>query len=331
MLGFFPNAATSIGDDEIEGAQVDTNAPVMNGRISLDLVTHELISVSWDAATDNVGISNYQYSFNGAEYTNNGTARSVTQSGFAAQSSNTFMVRSVDQAGLLSAPLTTTITTLEAPKPVLPSYLPPPSAATRSYDWLRGAIVRWSHRDNLGDMLDDFIMLAEKRINGDLEARLQVAATTIRTTPKLDGVLLPFDIAEIKALAIPGYPPLEYLAPDNFDAHHLRREAGTPKYYTVFGPYLHMAPVPNAEYDLACAYRQKIPSLLDAAGGVNWLIREQPDIYLSACMLEVFDFTKNFAEQGTWEKKYALAVDALNGNDWNMAASLRIRTDTRTV
>lgn len=309
----------------------DTQDPVMSGGIIIDLLTSDTIGVSWQAATDDRGIRNYEVSFDGVTFQNNGTATSVIRNGLKPATGYPFSVRANDDAGNTSAPLSVLITTLEAPAPMLAAFVPSSKASSRSYSWLRDSIARWSHRDNLGDMMDDFIMLAERRINGDLEARLQVAATTIRTTPNLDGALLPADIAEIKALVVPGYAPMEYLPPDAYNAHRLRDEFGVPQFYTVFGAYLHMAPTPNAAYDIACAYRQKIPSLLDEADGVNWLIQEQPNIYLAACMLEVIDYTKNFAEQDTWARKYAMAVDAVNGSDWGMASSLRIRTDTRTV
>lgn len=311
---------------------VPTDAvPVMVGAIRIDSTTSSTIAFSWADATDDLGVVSYQYSINNGEWISTGTARSAVVGDLQPATGYAVAARAVDTSGQFSLPLFLTIATLAEPPPPLPDPTPAPTAASRNYAWLKLAIERWSHRKDLGTMMDDFIMLAEKRISADLEARLQVAAITLNTTKALNAVLVPPDVTEIRALSIPGIGSLDYIDPDGFQKKSANMLSGAPKFFTTLGPYVYLYPVPDSAYAMACAYRQRIPSLLDEVDGVNWLIRDQPDIYLAAVMCEVILYTKNFAEQATWETKYQDAVESLNRIDWHTGASLYIRSDNRIV
>ena len=310
----------------------DITPPLMQGSITLDLRTYDTLGFSVQPAYDATGVAGYEYSMDGgASYVQVGTATNAVVGGLPPSTSYELRFRAYDAAGNRSEPLALLATTDEEPLPVKPSAVPAPTLSSRTITWLKDAMARWSHRDNLGLMMDDFIMLAEKRINGDLDARLQVAATTINTIRKLDVVLIPADVAEIRALSIPDIGALSYLSPEAYANKLTEGARGMPRFFTVLGSYINLYPTPDAVYAMACAYQRKIPSLLDAEDGSNWLIRDHADIYLSACMIEVILYTKNFAEQETWENKYRDAVASLNQTDWNSAASLCIRPDTRTV
>ena len=216
------------------------------------------------------------------------------------------------------------------PDPVLPDPAPPVTTASRDLSWLKQAVENWTHRTGFAadPILDDFIMLAEKRINNDLEARLQDAVVTIPTVANLNGVLMPADVAEIRSLSIAHHGPLGYITPDQFNEEFACGTAGPTKFYTIVGPYIYLGPTPDAVYSLKCAYRQHIPSLLDAVDGVNWLIRDQPNIYLAATMCEALVYVQNETQIPVWEAKYKVAVEALNHADWHTGGPLTVKSDT---
>lgn len=224
------------------------------------------------------------------------------------------------------------IATVVVPPPVLtlPDPTPAPSLATRSLSWLKQAVENWTHRPGFAadPVMDDFIMLAEKRINEDLDARLQDVVATIPAVNGLNGVLIPADVAEIRSLSVAGHGPLGYITPDQFNDEFANGTPGLTRFYTIIGPYIYLGPTPDANYSLTCAYRQHIPSLLDAADGVNWLIRDQPNIYLAAVMCEALVYVQNETQIPTWEGKYKLAVDALNQADWHTGGPLTVKSDT---
>lgn len=45
------------------------------------------------------------------------------------------------------------------------------SSSARDYDWLKKSIAGWLHRTDLGDVIPDFVVIAEQRMSSDLRAR----------------------------------------------------------------------------------------------------------------------------------------------------------------
>jgi hypothetical protein len=195
------------------------------------------------------------------------------------------------------------------------------SASARDYEWLKASIAGWLHRTDLGAMLPDFVMLAEKRINGDLEARLSNGTTTLITVPGSAEVALPADYAEMRGLSLTGYGPLTYVPLAKLDEpENVRTQA--PCSYTVVGRTLRLGPVPDRAYTLSLTYRGEVPALADN-GGTNWLIEQSADLYLAAAMCEALTYTRDTVEQQKWEGKYANAVGLLSKyNEWDDAVGL---------
>jgi len=205
------------------------------------------------------------------------------------------------------------------------------SAAARDYDWLLTAIGKWNgNRADLAPMIPDFVMLAEKRLNADLEARLQESIATLAATAGNPSVAIPDDFAEIRSLSVPNNPPLDYITPDQFNARASSISAGTPRYFTSIGAAIYLYPTPDADISLGAAYRAYVPPLADSAGS-NWLIEQHPNVYLAAAMCEALSYTKNWAELPAWEKKYADAIQSVNRPDWFSGSSMRVRSDVRPV
>lgn len=200
--------------------------------------------------------------------------------------------------------------------------------AARDYDWLLSALASWNgNRTDLTARLPDFIMLAEKRLNGELQGRLQESVVTISSVSGTPTVLIPSDVSDIRSLSIAQHGPLDYITPEQYEANWSYGAPGVPQQFTVIGTDIHLGPTPDAVYALRCAYRALLPALADAVGGSNWLIANNPDCYLAAAMCEVLAYTKNLAELPVWEKKYADAVASVNQTDWHSGSTMRIRSD----
>ncbi|MDN4038649.1 sialate O-acetylesterase, partial [Massilia sp. YIM B02443] len=97
----------------------DTTAPVMSGAISITNVTTSGATLSFQAATDDVGVAGYEYSINGGtSYVNAGLSRSFTVSALTASTTYPVRARAYDEAGNRSAPLSASFTTLASEPPV---------------------------------------------------------------------------------------------------------------------------------------------------------------------------------------------------------------------
>lgn len=92
--------------------QVDTTAPVMVGSIAVSNLTFSGATLSWSAATDDVGVAGYEYSTNGGTtYSDVGAALSVALAGLAPSTTYAARVRAYDAAGNRSSPLSASVTT----------------------------------------------------------------------------------------------------------------------------------------------------------------------------------------------------------------------------
>lgn len=200
--------------------------------------------------------------------------------------------------------------------------------ASRDYDWLLAAVPRWLHRTDLGEFMADFVMLAENRINGDLRAQLQEAVATLTVPEGGQSITLPLSILSIKTLAVSGGGPLGYLSPAQFNTEYARGTAGgMPVHYTQIGNSLYVGPKPGEAVTLSAMVRSTVPALADSAG-TNWLIEQHPEAYLAATMCEALTHIRDLPNLQAWEAKYAVAIAALDNDDWESVGTMALRAPT---
>ena len=91
----------------------DTTLPAMSGSLASSSITTGGFTLTWSAATDNVGVTAYEVSTNGgASYTNIGNVLTWTASGLTANTPYSCSLRAIDAAGNRASPaLTLTVTT----------------------------------------------------------------------------------------------------------------------------------------------------------------------------------------------------------------------------
>jgi hypothetical protein len=201
--------------------------------------------------------------------------------------------------------------------------------SSRDYVWLQGAVAGWLHRTDLAAVIPDFVMLAEKRINGMLESRQQDLVATLSTAAGVSTVSLPSDLNSIHALSLPIYGDVDHMDAQTFAKIYASQSTGVPRHYTIVGSAVKLGPVPDDVYAIECLYRAGVPALADN-GGTNWLIEQHAEIYLAATMCEALMWIGNADKLATWEAKYANAIAALNSTDWKAAGPMVVRSDSYT-
>lgn len=201
--------------------------------------------------------------------------------------------------------------------------------SSRDYAWLLSSVANWLHRADLASLLPDFVMLAEKRINGDLKARLQNLTVALSASSGVASVTLPSDLNDIRLLSLDGIGKLDYLTPAAFTRRYQAAAPGQPLHYTIAGGVLTLGPTPDIDYSLTLNYNGAVPALADV-GGSNWLIQQHAEIYLAATMCEALMYIKDTTALRVWEPKYQAGVDNLNETDWNVAGPMAVRADTNT-
>lgn len=200
------------------------------------------------------------------------------------------------------------------------------SASQRDYDWLKASIAKWNgNRSDLAALTPDFVMLAEKRINGDLSSSAQESTAQVPVTSGAVSVSLPADTGEVRSLSIVGGAGLDYLTPATFNGEQWQGISGTPRFFTAVGANIFLGPLQDKDCTLLLTYKQYVPALADSAG-TNWLIETHPEVYLAASMIEAIYYTKNFADLPTWAAKYEAGMEALNKSG-SFTGTMRIRSD----
>lgn len=201
--------------------------------------------------------------------------------------------------------------------------------ALSTYSDLQAAVASWLHRADLTAVIPTFIDLAESRINGDLDARMQDTSANLAAAAGVEAVTLPDDLINIRNLMVSTSPVrvLSYVTPDQFRSAYPYGQAGIPNYFSMVGGRMLLAPVPDADYTLSITYKAKVPALSDAAP-TNWLLSAFPHVYLYATLLESAPFLQADDRMQLWETKYREAIDSVNAQDWYSGSTMRVKTDT---
>lgn len=176
-----------------------------------------------------------------------------------------------------------------------------------NYTELVAAIVGLIHRTDLNGSIPNFILLAETKMNRFL--RVRQMETTLAATPIVDNVItLAADIADVKALWVPGYEgtPLKRQSLDSVLASGL---SGTPTQYARRGAQDLFI---NGGGDVQGVLYTKIPGLTESAPE-NWLATEAPDVYLYGSLIQCAIFTRS--DKTAYEEAYLNAIADLSGND----------------
>lgn len=201
--------------------------------------------------------------------------------------------------------------------------------ALANYTDLQSSIASWLHRSDLTSVIPDFITIAEKRIAGDLVARLMDTVLTQPTIANQNYIAAPSDLLNIRSIAVQSDPVtvLDYLTPDQFNSQYIYGEAGVPRSYTVIGSNIYLGPTPDAVYSVLNTYQSSIPAL--SLSGTNWLMTNYPHVYLFASLCASVMYTKDTSAIPAWEQAYKEAIESVNANDWYSGSTMSIRTDVR--
>jgi len=176
--------------------------------------------------------------------------------------------------------------------------------AIDSYSALRTAIITWTHRQDLGAAIDDFIDLTENRLNRDL----RVSQMEVRATAPADSeyLALPTDFLAIRNIQLNTSPVQElvYVTPAEMD--RLAQTFQSLNRYTIVGDEIQLNTTSSSSIEIS--YYSKIPAL-DDTNTTNWVIDTHPDVYLYGCLAEAFSYVQN-DEQAM--KYMNLFIDGIN-------------------
>lgn len=189
------------------------------------------------------------------------------------------------------------------------------------YSSLQTAVTEYLARDQdttLIARIPSFIQFAEAKFNRQLFVRQmesRVIAVVDLTSSEPEFVALPSDFQSMRRArisSVTGKPSLEFRSGVQMDEFRFKTAdvAGEPRYFTVFGNEIELAPTPDQAYTIEMIYRANIPPL--ATNSSNWLLALAPDLYLYGALLESAPYIKEDARIQTWGLGFSSALNDLN-------------------
>ena len=191
-----------------------------------------------------------------------------------------------------------------------------------NYTTLKSSIESWSHRSDLTSVLDDFIALAEQRLDTDLQVR-ELEATA---TGNLSGatLALPADFSKFRRFTI--NTTTKY-SPENIGADGLRSRYsssnGLPKYFAIIGTNIEFDRTPDSTYSYTLDYWKEVPALT-AIAPTNDILTEYPGVYLFACLMEAAAYTKSDSDMERYEVKYQQYLGLANSRSYQIGGPMRV-------
>jgi hypothetical protein len=189
------------------------------------------------------------------------------------------------------------------------------------YTSLQSAVTEWLARDQDATLIariPTFIQLAEAKFNRLLFVRQmeqRSSATVVAGGTDSEFVLLPSDfqtMRRVRITSVSGSPRLTFMTSAAMDEFRYKTAdvVGQPKYFTIFGSEMELAPTPDTDYTIEMIYRQNIPAL--SINSSNWLLTLAPDLYLYGTLLESAPYIKEDERIQVWGLGLKTALDSLN-------------------
>jgi hypothetical protein len=198
-----------------------------------------------------------------------------------------------------------------------------------TYSELQAAVQNWLHRSDSGltNRVPEFIALCEAKYNRKLRIS-PMESRNASFTVSAQYATLPTDFLEVRSIQITGDTgrQLEYLTPNDMRARYRDSNTNVPKYYTVIAGSFEFAPVPNGTYNAELIYFAPIAALSNS-NTTNWMLTNNPDIYLYGALMEAAPFMKN-PDLQTWAALFTAAMkdvqDADNRSDYGGPLMMRV-------
>lgn len=199
--------------------------------------------------------------------------------------------------------------------------------ALDNYANLKAAVEGWSHRQDIGGYIDDFIDICEKEFYQGNSVRLRTRDMNITETSAMS--------ASVRTQAL----PTNYLETIRFDVTNggerrtidyrtpeqtiIRSGTGTPKYYTI---------TDQIEYDIQpdtalvtnIVHYARL-NALDSTNTTNAILTNYPNVYLYGCLWALFQWARNSEEEQKFYAKFLEAIAGANssGSDGSYGVSMQ--------
>ncbi len=184
--------------------------------------------------------------------------------------------------------------------------------AFANYTELQAAIATRLHRSDLTTSIVDYIAIAEKRLNRDLQLLAQETETSLTATIGSRFIALPSLFGAPIALYLTTYLPrleLEFRLPT---AMQVYSSNGPAEYWTLDGTQL----ATDTPADQAYTYTLRYCAEYNLAStSTNALLTAYPDLYLYGALIEAGEDIRDDALMARSQQRYAQALQECQNNE----------------
>jgi len=189
--------------------------------------------------------------------------------------------------------------------------------AISTYAELKTAIASWLDREDLTNIIPDFIALTESRHRRDFKIRRMETRVTASTIADTEYYSLPDNYVAMRNIQLNTDPKtsLEYLTPEIMDRVKGGSSTGKPKAYSIIGNNFQLRPIPDSVYEIEMLYYKYFTPLSDS-NTTNDMLTYHPDLYLYGSLVEAEPYLQNDKRLQTWASLYDRAKkDLIDTNE----------------
>ena len=193
-----------------------------------------------------------------------------------------------------------------------------------NYTDIKDLILSYSDREDndVVDRVDNFIKIAEARINRDVKAQKSTIRTTLTTQPDQEYYGLPSDFNGLRDIEISSESApndretLTFLTPEQMNKYVSENNTNSNAkiHYTIIADQLQIYP-PQDTKILEIVYYQYLPTITSSITATNWISNTYPDLYITAALVEINAFVKDGEAAAIWDGRYKSTVTEINNND----------------
>lgn len=178
--------------------------------------------------------------------------------------------------------------------------------AFANYTDFKAYIITFSHRDDLDSLIDDFIKMAEVRINADMKMLSLEQETTLTATSGSREITLPSDFNEQIALYLENIQPRQEVMYESSASLPYNIFTGYPVRYTIRSGKIILDRLADSAYTFTLHYRPTVA--LNSTDTTNAILTNYPDIYRAAVLREVSAYARDIEGIRLWDSAYADAL-----------------------
>ena len=181
-----------------------------------------------------------------------------------------------------------------------------------NFGTLKTAIADTLDRQDLTSAIPTFVSLAQAQFNRVIRSHRQITRGSLTIDAQFEA--LPADWLETIRITMDANPirVLTQISMDDLTRYRTAIDNTTdaPVYFAHNGTDIELFPTPSTSYTGEITYYAKVTAL-SADGDTNWLLTNNPDIYLYGSLVHTAPYLKDDARVVLWSGLLAQALDQI--------------------